>query len=125
MVEICFSREGVKKILDYALAHCRDECPEKRDPYTCVILVKLREILGLEPPPCIEDYGGFDEKTFTALIKDIEKRWGMGIEDVLKELKSKGARTLQDKIDLVDAEFALTVLRILKNREEERFFKVQ
>ncbi len=114
--------DDLKKIYDYALSHCREICPEKRDPYTCIIIVEIGKLLGVSPP-CVEDYGGFSEKTFKDLIKEIENRRGKTIEQVLEEIRDKGYKSLQDQIDEMDGRFALDVLKAYEKRrkkEEEK-----
>jgi len=108
--------EDLKRIYRYVLTHCNEACPADRDPETCVVVVELGKALGIVPP-CVEDYGGFDEETFRKLIEDIEARWGKKIEEVLGEIKKRGYRSLQDQIDEMDGSFALGVLRAYEKRK--------
>jgi len=122
MRKIVLSEEYLKKLLNYALTHCESVCPSKRDPSTCLLLVELRRALNMPDPPCVEDYGGFDEKTFRKIVKDIEKRWGKSIKEVLIELKQKGPKNLQEQIDQIDGEFALNIIKVFKENRGVKMF---
>ncbi len=110
--------EDLKKIYSYALSHCREVCPEKRDPDTCIIMVEIGKLLNMAPP-CVEDYGGFGEKVFKNLIKEIEDRRGKTINEVLEEIRDKGYKSLQDQIDEMDGQFALDVLKAYEKRKKK------
>ena len=110
--------DDLKRIYNYALSHCREVCPEKRDPDTCIVIVEIGKLLGISPP-CVEDYGGFSEKTFKELIKEIENRRGKTIDQVLEEIRDKGYRSLQDQIDEMDGQFALDVLKAYEKRKRK------
>ena len=121
--EVIINTRFLKKILEYALAYCEYNCPQERDPETCIILVNLRKELNLPPPPCIEDYGGFSQETFEKLIKEIERRRGKNIQEILREFKLKGLKSLQDKIDSIDIEFALKVIKLYKTGKYRKILK--
>ncbi len=119
MKEISLDVEDLRRLYKYVLTHCNETCPAERDPETCIVVVELGRILGMAPP-CVEDYGGFDEETFRRIIKDIETRWGKRIEDVLVEIRERGYRSLQDQIDEMDGSFALGVLQAYGRRKRRK-----
>lgn len=123
MPRIALDREDLGKLLKYALAHCECKCPEERDPETCIILAELAKFYGLKIP-CLDDFGGFSEKTFADVIKDIEARRGKKIEEFMSEIKIAGIRCLQDQIDKMDAEFAIDVLKTYSKRRGKETIKM-
>ncbi len=123
MPRVALDREDLGKLLKYALAHCECKCPEERDPETCIILAELAKLYGLRIP-CLDDFGGFSEKTFTEVIKDIEMRRGKKIEEFMLEIKTSGTKCLQDQIDKMDAEFAMDVLKTYGKRRGRKTIRV-
>jgi len=123
MPRVALDREDLGKLLKYALAHCECKCPEERDPETCIILAELAKLYGLRIP-CLDDFGGFSEKTFTEVIKDIEMRRGKKIEEFMLEIKTSGIKCLQDQIDKMDAEFAMDVLKTYGKRQGRKTIRV-
>jgi len=113
------SIDDLKKLYSYALSHCQEVCPAKRDPSTCIVMVEIGKLLGMKPP-CIEDYGGFSVKIFEELIKEIENRRGKDIKEVLEEIRDKGYKSLQDQIDEIDGQFALDILEAYKKRNKDK-----
>lgn len=105
------------KIIKYAFKHCEYVCPAERDPETCIILSFLAKKLNLKLP-CADEFGDFSENTFKNIIKEIEKRRGKKIEEVLKEIKEHGYKCLQDQIDEMDAIFALQIIKAYKKLQQ-------
>jgi len=58
---------------------------------------------------------GSPKAFFNAKIRDIERRRGKKVQDVLAEFKEKGCRTMEDQIDKMDA-----VVAIGANQGEQR-----
>ncbi|NPA70131.1 MAG: hypothetical protein GXO26_04920 [Crenarchaeota archaeon] len=106
----------VEKLVRYALTLCQDRCPTERDPETCIYLVKLCKLLGLGGPPCLEEYENFSPMTFRTVIKDIERKYGMRIEEFLRRMRSRGPRSLEENTDLMEAEFALGVMKAMSKK---------
>lgn len=118
---VLISKDLLRKLLKYALSHCYERCPAERDAETCVLLFDL--ISEIDPelkPPCIYDYGNFNEKTFKDIIRDIEKRRGKKLEEVIHELKTHGFRNLKDQEDYIDGIFALQVVEVYKKIKTSR-----
>ncbi len=115
---VTLSLDDLRKLYLYALDHCKELCPAIRDAETCVIMVELGRILGIEPP-CVEDFGGFDEETFERLVDEIEERYGKSLPKFLAETEERGPRSLQEQADVIDGKFALEVLAVLKRRKNK------
>ncbi|MCD6458324.1 MAG: hypothetical protein J7K82_05680 [Thermoproteales archaeon] len=113
------SIDDLRKLYTYALSHCKEVCPAKRDPSACIIMAEIGKMLGMAPP-CVEDYGGFSVRVFKDLIKEIEERRGKNIVEILEEIKDKGYKSLQDQIDEIDGRFALDVIEAYKKRNKEK-----
>ncbi len=108
----------LEKIVRYALTLCQDRCPTERDPEACIYLVKLCKILGLGEPPCISEYEGFTTITFRNYIREIERKYGMRIEEFLRRVRARGPKNLEENTDYIEAEFALGVLKALSKKVE-------
>ena len=111
-------QKDLARIVKYARAQCRDRCPSERDAEACVALIELCEVLGCEMPECYDETGGFSIGHFASKIKEIEKRRGKPIKEVLEGFRSKGTKTLEDEIDLIDGEFAENAIRAIRGREK-------
>ncbi|RLE83115.1 MAG: hypothetical protein DRJ52_00355 [Thermoprotei archaeon] len=112
---VLISKELLEKVIKYALTHCYERCPSERDAETCVLLFELIEKLNLALQlPCIYDYGGFSEKIFRDIIKDIEHRRGKKLNEIIKDFKTEGFRTLKDQEDYIDGVFAMQVVEVYK-----------
>lgn len=107
----------IEKIVRYALSVCQDRCPSERDPETCIYLVSLCKILGLGQPPCIIDYGNYEAKTFNKVIKDLERKYKIKIQEFISTIKKRGPRNLEENIDYMEAEFAIGILKALSNKQ--------
>ena len=105
----------LERILRYAMVVCQEHCPAGRDPATCPYIVNLTRQVGLSPPPCINDYGEYRPETFRVLIKDLERKYGMGIEDFVNMVRRRKPRSLEEQADFMEATFYLGVLRELSN----------
>ncbi len=110
------SEKDLKGILKYARAHCEDRCPADRDPNICLGLIEICKEAGEPMPNCFEETEGFSRAFFSAKVKDLEKRRGKKVQDLLAELKNNGVRTLEDQIDKMDAEFALSAIKAINDR---------
>ncbi|GEM_PF-315452 len=108
----------MEKIVRYALTVCQDRCPSDRDPETCLYLVNLSKILGLGKPPCLDDYGSYSEKSFRRIIKNIEEKYRMKIQEFINSRIRKGPKSLDENIDLMEAQFALGVLNAMSSRRK-------
>ncbi len=108
----------LEKIVRYALTLCQDRCPTERDPETCIYLVRLCKLLGLGEPPCIKDYEDFSALAFKNVIREIERKYGMRIEEFLRRVKVRGPRNLEENTDFIEATFALGVLKSMSKRVE-------
>ncbi len=109
-------RQDLENVVRYALVQCREMCPEGRDPEACVSLVLLTKELGVEPPPCVKDYGGFSIDVFQKLIREIERKRGMRVEEIFERFRKFGIRCLEDSSDYLELTFAIGVIRALKRR---------
>ncbi len=106
----------LEKLVRYALAMCQDRCPAERDPEACYYLISLCKILGLGKPPCMEsDYAELSEKAFLSIIREIEHKYGMKIQEFLRRARARGPRSLEERTDLMEAEFAFGMLKILSS----------
>ncbi len=103
-------------VLRYAKVHCEDRCPSERDPATCLGLISMCEAAGEPMPSCYEETEGFSKAFFSAKIRDIERRRGKKVQDLLAEFREKGCRTMEDQIDKMDAEFALGAIKAINDR---------
>jgi len=112
------NNNALKLLYRYALTHCKEMCPADRDPEVCVVMFRLGKMLG-NPPPCTDVYGDFSITVFQGIIREIEKRHGMPIEQFLRSVKSSSAKSLQDMEDEMDGSFALKVIRILRGEKSE------
>jgi len=109
--------EGITK---YAKAQCKEKCPAERDPDVCLALIDLCEWLKVEVPSCYEETEGFSKRFFMTKIKEIEKKRGKKIQEVLAEIAVKGVRTLEDDLDRMDGEFALKAIKTIDERKKMR-----
>ncbi|MGQ9759065.1 MAG: hypothetical protein ACUVQ5_00600 [Candidatus Methanomethylicaceae archaeon] len=108
------------RILSYARVHCEDRCPAERDPEVCLALIELCKELGVKSPPCVEETEGFGKGYFLSKIREIEKRRGKSIRDVLKEFEDLGVRNLEEDIDRMEGEFALKAIKAINERAIEK-----
>ncbi len=109
----------LEKILRYAFTLCQERCPAERDPEACIYLVKLCKILGLGQPPCVEaEYENFSAETFRNIVREIERKYGMRIQEFLKRVRIRGPRSLEESTDYMEAEFAIGVLQLLGKKLE-------
>jgi hypothetical protein len=114
------SDKDLARILRYAKSHCEDKCPADRDPEVCLALVELCRALNVEPPACVGETNGLAKSYFVAKIKEIERRRGKPIKEVLKEFASAGIRNLEENIDKMEAEFALQAIKAIDQRAAEK-----
>ncbi|MDD1776394.1 MAG: hypothetical protein LUP94_03465 [Candidatus Methanomethylicus sp.] len=108
--------KDLEGLVNYAKTQCQDKCPAERDPNICLALIDTCECLKLEMPACCEETNGFSKKYFLDKIKEIEKRRGKKIQEVLADVSKKGIKTLEDDIDRMDAEFALDTIKAIDAR---------
>ena len=113
------SDKDLARILRYAKSHCEDKCPADRDPEVCLALVELCRALSVEPPACVEETNGLAKSYFVAKIKEIERRRGKPIKEVLKDFASR-IRNFEENIDKMEAEFALKAIKAIDERAAER-----
>lgn len=114
------SDKDLGRILRYAKSHCEDKCPADRDPEVCLALVELCRALNVEPPACVEETNGLAKSYFLAKIKEIERRRGKPIKEVLKEFTSAGIKSFEENIDKIEGEFALKAIKAIDERAAER-----
>ncbi|MCC6012966.1 MAG: hypothetical protein LM593_01185 [Candidatus Verstraetearchaeota archaeon] len=107
----------LRRIVKYAKSYCEDRCPAERDPSICLALIEICKMLNVELPPCVEETMGFSKSYFIAKIREIEKRWGKEIKEVLKEIERNGVRHFEEEIDRMEAEFALKAIKAIDERE--------
>jgi hypothetical protein len=107
-------------IIKYAKTQCEDKCPADRDPETCLALIYLCECLKADKPSCYEETEGFSKKFFSGKVKEIEKKRGKKIQEVLAEISKKGVRALEDDLDRMEGEFALKAMKAIDEREKMR-----
>ncbi|WP_069808123.1 hypothetical protein [Vulcanisaeta thermophila] len=105
----------LEKILRYAMVVCQEHCPSGRDPSTCPYIVNLSRELGLSPPPCIKDYGEYTQENFKSLVREVERKYGMGINEFIITLRKRKPRSLEEQVDLMEATFYLGVLKELSD----------
>ncbi len=105
----------LERILRYAMVVCQEHCPAGRDPATCPYIVNLTRQVGLSSPPCLNDYGEYRQETFKVMIKDLERKYGMGIEEFINTVRRRKPRSLEEQADFMEATFYLGVLRELSN----------
>ncbi|BDR93243.1 hypothetical protein [Vulcanisaeta souniana] len=105
----------LERILRYAMIVCQEHCPAGRDPATCPYIVNLTRQVGLSPPPCLNDYGEYRRETFKVMIKDLERKYNMGIEEFINTVRKRKPRSLEEQTDFMEATFYLGVLRELSN----------
>ena len=105
----------LERILRYAMVVCQEHCPAGRDPATCPYIVNLTRQVGLSPPPCLNDYGEYRQETFKVMIKDLERKYGMSIEEFINTIRRRKPRSLEEQTDFMEAAFYLGVLRELGN----------
>jgi len=114
--KVILSLDELKQLYRYILTHCREICPQIRNPETCILVSKIGVLLK-SPPPCFEDYGSFTKETFQKLVAEIEQRYGMPIEKFVEKVEKEGPQNLQEHIDLIDGRFALEVVRAYEKME--------
>ncbi len=114
------SEKAVKALVEYALAHCHYNCPAERKAENCIILVEITKKLNLPPPPCVEEMGGFNREIFEQKVKELEKKYGKPIGEILREFEKEGTKTLEEEIDRIEGSFAVEVLAVLATMEQER-----
>lgn len=112
-------REDLSGIVRYAKTHCEDRCPAERDPEACLALIEACDQVGAEPPICYEETKGFSKAYFVAKIKEVEKRHGKPVREILAEYDSRGVKTLDENIERLEAEFALKAVKALEKRAEK------
>jgi hypothetical protein len=103
-------------IVRYAKTHCEERCPAERDPEACLTLIEVCNDTGEEMPPCYEDTKGFSKAYFVDKIREVEKKHGKPVREVLAEYDSKGVKTLDQNIERLEAEFALKAVKALDKR---------
>ncbi len=105
----------LERILRYALVVCQEHCPVGRDPATCPYIVNLSRRVGLSSPPCINDYGEYRQDNFRVMIRDIERKYGMGIEEFINMVRKRKPRSLEEQTDFMEATFYVGVIKELSN----------
>jgi hypothetical protein len=115
MNEVSRDRD-IANIIRYAKVHCEDRCPADRDPEVCLALIDMCSSLKVDPPICLEETKGFTKAYFLSRIREIEKRWGKPIGEVIADFEKKGVKTLEQNIDQMDAEFALRAVKAIDAR---------
>ncbi|HDI47010.1 MAG: hypothetical protein DRJ55_05070 [Thermoprotei archaeon] len=114
------SEKAVKALVEYALAHCHYNCPAERKAENCIMLVEMAKKLNLPPPPCVEEMGGFDREIFEQKVKELEKKYGKPIGEILKGFEREGTKTLEEEIDRIEGSFAVEVLSVLNTLEQQK-----
>jgi hypothetical protein len=114
----------LRRIIKYAKSYCEDRCPAEREPSICLALIEVCRILNIEAPPCVEETMGFSKSYFISKIRDIEKRWGKEIREVLREIEHNGVRHFEEEIDRMEAEFALKAIKAIDEREITKSKKI-
>jgi len=114
------NESDMEKIIRYAKSHCEDRCPADRDPENCLALLEMCKALKIDPPACLEETKGFTKAFFFAKIREVEKRFGKPINEVIKDFKEKGVKTLEDDIDMREAEFALKAIKAIDARASKK-----
>jgi hypothetical protein len=110
------ANKDLSGIVRYAKVHCEDRCPAERDPETCLALIEMCSAAGEDPPLCYEDTKGFSKAYFVGKIREVEKRHGKPVREVLAEYDSRGVKTLEENVERLEAEFALKAVRALDQR---------
>ncbi len=105
----------LEKLVRYALSVCQEQCPMGRDPSVCPYIVSLSRFLGLGEPPCVAEYGGFNREAFQSMIRDLEKKYKMKIEEFVKLIGKRKPRSLEEQSDYMEATFYIGVLNELKH----------
>lgn len=111
------AKRDLSGIVRYAKTHCEDRCPSERDPEACLTLIETCIEAGEDPPLCYEDTKGFSRSHFVEKIREVEKRHGKPVREVLAEYDSKGVKTLEQNVERLEAEFALEAVKALDRRE--------
>jgi len=83
-------------------------------------MVRLCEKIGIKPPPCVEEMGGFGIEEFQRKVRDIEERHRKPIAEVLSSFEKEGTVTLQDEIDRIEGTFAVKMLDVLSKEKERK-----
>ena len=117
MVKVLVDIDDLKRIYNYALSHCNEVCPQKRDPKACLSMIKIGKIIDIYPP-CVKSYGYFKKEALKKLLKEIEIREGRNIEDFIKEMKHRSPKNLQEYEDSIDSEFIYQILKILEGEKD-------
>jgi hypothetical protein len=112
--------EDLERIIRYAKSHCEDRCPADRDPETCLALIDMCRSLKVDPPMCLQETNGFTKSYFQAKIREIEKKWGKPISEVLAGFQSNGVKTLEENIDKMEAEFAVSAVKAINARAKKQ-----
>jgi hypothetical protein len=110
------AKKDLSGIVKYAKIHCEDRCPAERDPEACLALIDMCSAAGEDPPLCYEDTKGFAKAFFVEKIREVEKRHGKPVREVLAEYDSRGIKTLDENIERLEAEFALRAVKALGQR---------
>jgi hypothetical protein len=114
--DIMPKKEDLSGIVRYAKTHCEDRCPAERDPEACLALIEMCDEAGEGPPLCYEDTKGFSKAYFVARIKEVEKRHGKPVREVLAEYDSRGVKSLDENIERIEADFAFRAVKALEKR---------
>lgn len=109
-------KEDLPGIVKYAKTHCEDRCPAERDPEACLALIEMCNEVGDDPPLCYEDTRGFSKAYFVAKVKEVEKRHGKPVKEVLADYDSRGTKTLEEGIERLEADFAVKAIKALDKR---------
>lgn len=117
------SEKDLKRIVSYAMAQCEDRCPAERDPEACLALIEVCKELNVSLPACVEETKGFVKSYFISKIREIERRRGKAIRDVLKEFEDLGVRNFEEDIDRMEGEFALKAIKAIEERMIEKGVK--
>ncbi len=113
------SKNDLSCIVKYARAHCEGKCPAERDPEACLALIEICDEAGEGLPPCYEDTKGFSKAYFIDKIREVEKKHGKPVREVLADYEAKGVKTLDQNIERLEAEFALKAVKALDKRAAE------
>lgn len=117
MKEIRVRKEDLELLYEYALSHCKEVCPQERNPRTCLAMVKIGKLIG-RYPPCVKSYGYFEKSFLKRMLKEIEIREGKRIKEFIKEMKQRNPRSLQEYEDSIDSEFIYNILEILEGEDD-------
>jgi len=116
MEKICINAEELRLIYSYALSHCKEVCPQDRDPKACLAMMKIGKLINIFPP-CVKSYGYFKKDFLKKMLKEIEVREGRNIKRFIEEMKHRTPRNLQEYEDSIDSEFIYKILKILEGEE--------